>query len=372
MDDENTSAGASFAENQKENASRWKKAAIVLSTLAATLVLLAAGTGLFIWYSGSVHGSMFTARSGKMTESAQPVQTAAPLETEKPIDADWIDEEGNAYNYRDDMISVLLMGVDYMSEKSHWENGMISNGGNSDVLALVILNTTTFDFSILYIPRDTMADVLATDEAGNYIDTVYTNISTAHSYGDGKEVSCELTADAVSRLLFSVPITRYAALKFDAIYKISDILGGLTITFDKDYSNINPSYTEGTTVTMSGWQLQRFIVYRDKSQTESAYERGVRDMLVLKAMFDQCKNKIAEEPTVVLDIMSELGSYLTTNLDVREISYLAQNIGKMDFSSDTVIKLPGEVRMGETYAEFYPDKDWLHDFVANTFCEKIS
>ena len=45
---------------------------------------------------------------------------------------------------------------------------------------------------------------------------------------------------------------------------------------------------------------------------------------------------------------------------------------KMDFSSDTVIKLPGEVRMGETYAEFYPDMDWLHDFVANTFCEKIS
>lgn len=37
---------------------------------------------------------MFAARSGKMTESAQPVQTAAPLETEKPIDADWIDEEG--------------------------------------------------------------------------------------------------------------------------------------------------------------------------------------------------------------------------------------------------------------------------------------
>lgn len=98
----------------------------------------------------------------------------------------------------------------------------------------------------------------------------------------------------------------------------------MTITFDKGYSNINPSYTEGTTVTMSGWQLQRFIVYWDKSQTESAYERGVRDMLTLKAMFDQCqcKNKIAEVPTVVLDIMSELGSYLTTNLDVREISYL--------------------------------------------------
>ena len=51
MDDENKNAVASFAENQKENASRWKKVAIALSTLAATLVLLAAGTGLFIWHS---------------------------------------------------------------------------------------------------------------------------------------------------------------------------------------------------------------------------------------------------------------------------------------------------------------------------------
>lgn len=372
MDDVNTKAEVPSGEKQKNSAGRWRKTAIILSLLAAVFVLIAVGICLFIWYSGNVHGSMFAERNGKLTESVPPAETTAPVETEKPIEADWIDEEGNAYNYRDDIISILLMGVDYMSEKSHWESGMISNGGNSDVLALVILNTTTFDFSILYIPRDTMADVLATDEAGNYIDTVYTNISTAHSYGDGKELSCELTTDAVSRLLFSVPITRYAALNFDAIYKISDILGGLTITFDKDYSNINPSYTEGATVTMSGWQLQRFIVYRDKSQTESAYERGVRDMLVLKAMFDQCKNKIAEEPTIVLDIMSQLGSYLTTNLDVREISYLAQNIGKMDFRSDTVIKLPGEVRMGEIYAEFHPDKDWLHDFVANTFCEKIS
>ena len=98
----------------------------------------------------------------------------------------------------------------------------------------------------------------------------------------------------------------------------------------------------------------------------------MRDMLVLKAVFDQCKDRIAEDPATALDILTELDSYLTTNLDIREISYLAQNIGKLDFCSNTVIKLPGEVKMGETYAEFYPDKDWLHDFVADTFCRKIS
>lgn len=344
-----------------------------MSLLAAVLVLAVIGACLFIWYSGNVRGSMFAGRNGQLPEAVQPVQTAAPEpeKTEILPDADWIDEEGNAYKYRDDIISILLMGVDYMADESHWKNGMISNGGNADVLALVIVNTKTFDFSILYIPRDTMADVIVTDEAGNYIDTVCTNIATAHSYGDGKELSCELTMDAVSKLLYSVPINRYVALSYDAIYKISDVLGGLTITFDKDYSNINPSYTKDATVTLSGWQLSRFILYRNRNQAEGAYDRGVRNMLVLKAMFDQCKDKIVEKPTVALDIMLEMESYLTTNLDVREISFLAQNIGRMNFNSDTVIKLPGEVKMGETYAEFYPDRAWLHDFVANTYCEII-
>lgn len=375
MDEKNTiktGPAGENQENQAEKPNRWKKAAVILSLLAAILVLAAVGAGLFLWYSGSVRGSMFAARGGLTDVPARQTQSPAPQEGETLIDADWIDENGNAYNYRDNVISLLLMGVDYMADESHWESGMLSNGGNADVLALVILNTDTLDFKLLYIPRDTMAEVIAMDETGNYIDTVRTNIATAHSYGDGKELSCRLTVDAVSRLLYGVPINRYAALNYDAIYTINDIIGGLTITFDADYSYIHPTYTQGNTVTMSSWQLRRFIVYRDKSQTEGAYERGVRDMEVLKALFEQCREKIGADPTLVLEIMDKLGGNLTTDLSIREISFLAQNIRKLSFQPDTLVKLQGEVGMGETYAEFIPDEDWLHDFVVDSFCESVS
>ncbi len=43
-------------------------------------------------------------------------------------------------------------------------------------------------------------------------------------------------------------------------------------------------------------------------------------------------------------------------------------MGKMYFTSDTIVRLPGETVMGERYAEFYPDESWLHDFVVEKFC----
>lgn len=355
-----------------EQTKRVKTAAIVFSILAGVLVLIVIGIAIFIWYSGSVHGTMFASRSRISATVPQPAvstpsETAA-TETSAPILADWIDENGVAYNYQDDIISILLMGIDYMNSERFWDSKTISNGGNADVLALVILNTKTFDFSILYIPRDTMVDVIAMDAEGNYVDTIYTNISAAHSYGDGKDLSCRLTTDAVSELLYDVPINRYIALDYNALYTLNTIIGGLNITFNEDYTNINYAYTKGNTVTMSSWQMRQFITYRDRTEVSGAYDRGVRNMAVLKALFVQCKDEIAADPTVALDFLSKLSSYLTTDLDLSEITFLARNIGKMNFNSDTIVKLPGESAMGEQYAEFYPDETWLHNFVVDTFC----
>lgn len=344
-----------------------KITAIVLSTLAAVLVLAALGIGYFLWYSGGLRGSMFSSR-----DSAVPQPTDA-LEQEVLMDADWIDENGNAYNYQDDVISILLMGIDYMADvEAFWDAEMVSNGGNADMLGLVILDTKTFEFSILYIPRDTVADVIAMDAEGNYIDTVRTNISVSHSYGDGEELSCQLTADAVSRLLMGAPVSRYAALDCDAIYTLNEIVGGVRITFDSDCTELHPSFTQGNTVTLNNLYLSMLVTYRDYDVVDSAYTRGMRIMNVLKALFDQLKGEIMEDPAVALEIFNRLSEYITTDLQLSEITFLARNIGKMDFTSDMVVRLQGETVMGEEYAEFHADQDWIYDFVVEKFCVPVA
>ena len=350
-------------QKEKKSINPLKIMAIVLSTLAVLLVLAALGIGYLLWYSGGLRGSMFSSRDDALPQ----------LETQEAlVDADWIDEDGNAYNYRDDVISILLMGVDYMDKaEDFWDEGMESHGGNADMLGLVILDTNTFDFSILYIPRDTVTDMIAMDADGNYIDTVRANICTAHSYGDGKDLSCQLTADAVSRLLMGAPVNRYAALHYDAIYPLNEIVGGIRITFETDCTDLHHTFTVGNTVTLNNQYLGFLLTHREYSDLDGAYVRGIRAMNVLKALFNQLKGTLMEDPTVALEIVSKLSAYLTTDLELSEITYLARNIGKMDFSSDTIVRLQGETIMGEEYAEFHADPEWIHDFVVEKFCVPV-
>ena len=355
-------------QNPEKSGGALKILAIVLSTLAVLLVLLTVAVGVLFWYTGSMRDSMFSARDDKVVKPTEAVEEKIQIDA---IDADWIDENGNAYNYRDDVISILLMGIDYMANEEKWEEGTLSNGGNADVLALVILDTKTFDFDILYIPRDTIAEVIAMDPEGNYIDTISTNISTSHSYGDGGDLSCQLTADAVSGLLLGAPVNRYAALHCDAIYSLNEILGGVRITFDSDCTELHPSFKQGNTVKLNNLYFSMLVTYRDYDNPESASIRGLRIMNVLKAMFDQLKERIMENPTVALEIFNELLEYITTDLELSEITYLARNIRKMDFTSDTVIRLPGETVLGEEYAEFHADQDWIYDFVVEKFCVPV-
>lgn len=344
---------------------------IVLIVFLSILVVLMATAALFIWRSSAMRGDMFETQSTLPTPIPTTAPTPEPLKGEEPeIDADWIDENGDAWNYREDVIAILLMGVDYMNDEDRAEEGKTVTGGNADVLALAVLDTTGNTLSLLHIPRDTMTDILRLDSEGNFLDMVYTNITLAHSYGDGEALSCELTVDAVSRLLNSIPIQRYAAVSYDVLYDLNDLIGGVTLTLDEDedFTDVDPAFTPGSTVTLTDEQLYRFVTYRNKTEVEGAYDRGQRHMLLLNVLFDQCKEAFLEDMTFPIQLYNRGMEYLTTNLTVSEISYLAQQVFQTDFRTDAVYTLEGEITMGEVYAEYIPDQEWIHDYVVNTFC----
>lgn len=344
---------------------------IVLIAILGVLVVLLAAAALFIWRTSGMRNGMFEAQSTIPTPIPTVAPTAEPLKGEEPvIDADWIDANGDTWNYREDIVAILLMGIDYMNDEDRAEEGKTVNGGNADVLALAVLDTTSNTLSLLHIPRDTMAEVMILDESGNYQDMRTQNITTAHRYGDGGAVSCELTVDAVSRLLNGIPIQRYASVSYDVLYDLNDLIGGVTITFDEDedFTDVDPDFAPGQTVTLTDEQLYRFVTYRDKTQLDSAYDRGQRHMLLLNVLFDQCKAAFQEDVSFPIQMYNRGMEYLTTNLTVSEIGFLAQQVFQADFHTDAVYTLEGEMTMGNVYAEYIPDQAWIHDYVVNTFC----
>ena len=372
-EEKNFDEGKMTEENQseKKSLSREKTVALILAGLAAFLVIAAAAGFFFLRYSGEIRRGMFQGGDSQKIQQVKKQCKDPDLQDEELKDVDWTDSEGNMYQYRDDVVTVLLMGIDYNADPSRWSDDVKSNGGNADVIALAILDTAANELCILNIPRDTMARVLAVDAEGNYKDTLFTNITTAHSYGDGGTLSCELTVEAVSNLLYGIPINRYAAISYSALATLNQAIGGLEITLERDYTNINAAFTEGASVRLTDYQLKRMVVYRDHSELEGAYERGLRDMSVMQALFEQCKELVKEDPGAVLTLYGKLADYITTDLRLDEISYLAQQTVKNDFSAERVIAMQGEAVAGEKYVEFYPDEQWLHDFVAEQFCREI-
>ena len=62
------------------------------------------------------------------------------------------------------------------------------------------------------MPRETIVPVKLIDTAGNFVRTENEQITLQYAYGQTAEKSCELMTDAVSNLLFQLPIQRYCAI----------------------------------------------------------------------------------------------------------------------------------------------------------------
>lgn len=365
---------------KKQNRPR-RLARAVLWALAVFGALLMAGGAyaLHIWQaSKTVGGNMFTDNATGAFQTIKDEERARLYEDEQSDGSDgsvnakdlsrlWIEDDGQRRYYNDEIVNILFLGIDREGERDKDQSHATKNGGNADAIVLASLDTAKGDFFITVIPRDTMANVIMLDGYGNYYDTVYTNISASHSYGDGGDISCELTTDAVSTLLLGVPVSRYAALAYEGLDALNELIGGLTMTFDEDYSYIDPAMTQGASVTLTNRQLRLFAGTRDIRQLDSSVQRSNRLLPLCKALFAQCKTETAANPGFPVQAYLAMEQYVTTNLSIEEISYFARTVFSAGLNGDMLSTLQGEVRQGELYAEYYADEEWLRSYSLQHF-----
>ena len=165
---------------------------------------------------------------------------------------------GKSYRKRPNLTTILLLGIDRPARNSD-EPDDYHSGGNADFLRLIVIDSAEKTISQIQIDRDTIAPVTVLNLIGEQTDTRPLQIALAHSYGDGKKQSCELTAEAVSRLLLDTPIPYYAALNLDGIAALNDFVGGVTVPIDDDFSRVDPQMIQGTTLRLTGRQAEYFV-----------------------------------------------------------------------------------------------------------------
>lgn len=334
---------------------RWQRIVIIVLSVLIALVLAAIGTVAVLLNSGK----------DEMTTKIDEVSLKMPDNIENHDNGEYITYKGNRYMYNENLASILFMGVDKRDFET--EDDSYGQNGDADALMLLVYDTDTSKSNLISISRETIADVEVYSTSGEYVGTKKEQICLAYSYGDGKEESCENEVAAVRKLFYNVPINSYVALDLDGISYINDAVGGVELTPIETFRN----FTEGEDVTLWGKDAESYVRYRDTTKLLSNNSRMKRQKQYLNEFFNQLVASSKADITTLLDLYNAASPYMMTNLGANKAVYLASEALQNNFSALNLQNVPGEVTMGEKYAEYHIDEDEFFEMFLKIFYVKL-
>ena len=285
----------------------------------------------------------------------------------------WVRYNGDIYQYNEDILTFLVMGIDKEGKVEPVKNGI--DGGQADLIMLAVFNPHTKTTSLITVNRNTMTEIDVYDEKGEYIGSGQGQICLQHGYGDGAEISCERTKKAVSNLFYKLPIHGYFSINMGAMKAINSAVGGVTITLDEDFAasldGVSVSLPKGEN-TLTDDEAHVYIRYRDHSEFDSATTRLNRQKKYIAAFVAKLKKETSRDITTPVKIFNELSPYIVTDITTGEITYMVSNTYDYNFDFDNIYSLKGETVIGKTeHEEFNYDPDQLYAMIIDIFYEKV-
>lgn len=334
---------------------------VLLGILSILIIFLMIAVGSYIYLNNK--------GAAQLKENQSEEAIVVPEEAETIDNGKIIVYNGKKYQYNENNINILFMGVDRSMQDS--EENVIGENGQADVLIWGVLDAETGHLSLINISRDAMVDVNRYNVEGKYLGTDNMQVCLAYSYGDGKEKSCENTIQSVSRLMYGMPVNAYAAVDYSSIALLNDAIGGVTVEVLEDLSLADPSLKQGESVTLHGELAQTYVRARNTEALDSNNQRMERQKQYMSAFLQQVISQTKKNITLPVTLYQEISDYMVTNISASEVTHLATLIVQNGVSSGEILTVPGEVKQGEVYAEFYPDDDELYKLILSVFYKEI-
>ena len=281
----------------------------------------------------------------------------------------WVKYHDTIYEYNEDIMTFLVMGIDKDSDAVKAEEG--TDGGQADALFLVVMDPQDKTIKVIGINRNTMTDIDLYDEEGGYISTTKAQIAVQHGFGDGLEESCEYQRKVVSNLFYNLPIHGYAAVNMSAIPTINDTVGGIKVTVLEDMTAIDDDFVKDEQVHLIGEEAFWYVKYRDTDVFGSADMRLQRQEQYLNGFINAARRAVKKDATVVLDLYRSISRQMVTDISLDKAVYLASIVSDYRFDADCFYTLDGETVMGKQFEDFYPDEEALYELIINIFYKEI-
>ena len=342
---------------KKEKKNRWK---IVVAVLGILIILLIAG--------------IFVLRNiGRQAllghDSADGVEITAPEDAKVENGGKTVSYRGKTYQRNDSVTAILCMGVD--KDDMQDESNLIGENGQADTVIVTALDTDTGKMTLINISRDAIVDVDVYNMSDQYVKTENMQICLAYAYGDGRESSCENMIKSVSRLLYGIPIDGYVAIDIPAINSLNDAIGGVDVTVLEDMTDWDPEFVQGATVHLQGKQAETYVRSRysegEKATVDSNNYRMARQRQYVSNFISKALSETKSNPTLPVTLYNTASPYMVTDITVSEVTYLTSLLLKQKFDIQDIVTVPGEVKMGERYAEYYVNEEELYQIILDVF-----
>lgn len=373
------------AKKKTEKTNRMK-AAVKIIGISMLVILLVVAAIIFFMYKS---GEMFF-KNGTKTDGLKIDVTQEEIESAKekfayantiPWQDDWLVYQDKIYEYKEDTINFLLLGVDKKGKLDHETDLSDWEAGQADAVFVVSLDPKEKRVSVIGIPRNSMAYIEMFDSDKSSLGYIYNQLCLQYGYAGGGELGLEATKRVVSEIFYNLPIHGACAINLKAMEIVTEKIGGVEVTIKEDLSILGPEFVEGNRVVIKGDNTVDYLIYRDTSVIGSPTTRLTREKEFLEAMIHKAIACIKKDPTIISDVYKAILPYMNTDITLDKAVYLAMNSLDYRIDGDSFYQLQGEDRevtgLGEngeerTFNDFYLDEDYLLETAVKVFYQEVS
>lgn len=309
-------------------------------------------------------GALFVHRQAEQT----PVENAGTAQN-AGVKTKTLTYQGQEYPLKTHLQTVLLIGTDTLEKYEEQTEGVkrFYNHNQADFLMLLAIDQDANTAQLIQLNRDTMTEVPWLDVLGDYGGTEVKQLCLAFNYGDGGRKSCKNTADAVSALLFDLPIDNYIQIPMTAVGPLNDLVGGVPVTIEEDLTAVDPAFQAGQTIRLTGSQAEKFVRARMVLENDTNLARMKRQRAYMDSFQACARAAINTDSEFTMKLLEKLGDFLQSDMTAQQLSDLVTRLDKGTVSP--IRYADGELLLGEKYYEFYPDEASLWEIVKAACCE---
>ena len=331
---------------------------------------------------------MFTGGDGVPGQLDVSAENGNPASFMPTREVDGVLYEGRGQS---SLTTVLLIGYDHMDNGEMVEQEGFNKGGQSDFLMLLAIDHETKQIRQLQFDRDTITDVKFYSKFGANYGTRRLQICLSHAYGDTQELNNSNAIWAVERFLGiekdndGAQVDFYLAMDITGIGRLNDLLGGVTVPINDDFSHYDPTMKLGTTMKLNGEQAHIYCRQRYYIGDQSNKNRMARQRVYMDAATQTLREKIAKNPNFAMELLDGMGiiydttrtldedfgftisdqqgtpitdtpsHYLMTNRSLDSIVSLLAQV--LDYDIQPVENIPGQHQLGTSgYMEFIAEE----------------